>query len=138
MKVQACMTAQPTSVDPGASISEAARLMKQGRFRRLPVVDRGHVVGIVTDRDIRQAMPSDATSLSIWEIHSLIAKIQVREVMTKNPVVVSPEQPLAEAAKLMLERKIGGLPVVQDGRLVGVVTATDVLRAFVQQQAVAA
>lgn len=138
MTVRECMTAHPVTVSPTASIAEAAQLMKQGDFRRLPVVDRGSLVGIVTDRDIKQAMPSDATSLSVWEIHFLIAKIQIREIMTKNPVVVAPGASLEQAAQLMLEHKIGGLPVVQDRQLVGVVTVTDVLRAFVHQQAMVA
>ncbi len=132
MKIKDLMTQHVISVDPSVPIPEAAKRMKEGGFRRLPVLENGELVGIVTDRDIREAMPSDATSLSIWEINYLIPKILVKEIMTKNPVTVSQDSSVERAARLMLEQKIGGLPVMSGGTLVGMITVTDVLWAFLK------
>ncbi|RIH86180.1 Inosine-5'-monophosphate dehydrogenase [Meiothermus luteus] len=135
MLVKEFMTPNPQVVGPEVPVPEAARMMKQGGFRRLPVVKDGRLVGIVTDRDLKEAMPSDASSLSIWELNYLIAKLPVGEVMSKNPITVGENMPLQAAAKLMLEHKIGGLPVVREGRLVGIVTVSDVLRAYLEREA---
>ncbi|WP_295404206.1 CBS domain-containing protein [Meiothermus sp.] len=129
------MTPNPQVVGPDVPVPEAARMMKQGGFRRLPVVKDGRLVGIVTDRDLKEAMPSDASSLSIWELNYLISKLPVGEVMSKDPITIGENMPLQAAAKLMLEHKIGGLPVVQEGRLVGIVTVSDVLRAYLEREA---
>jgi acetoin utilization protein AcuB len=133
MTVKDCMTANPVVISPDATLPEAAALMKKGGFRRLPVVNRGDLIGIITDRDVKQAMPSDATSLSVWEINFLIAQIKVREIMTHAPYTVIEDAPVEDAAKLMLDRKVGGLPVIFADRLTGVITTTDLLRAFVQR-----
>ncbi|MFC6918706.1 CBS domain-containing protein [Meiothermus taiwanensis] len=135
MLVKDFMTPNPTVVSPEATVPEAAQIMKKGGFRRLPVVEEGRLVGIVTDRDLKEAMPSDATSLSIWEINYLISRLSVGEIMTRDPITVADTLPLQAAAKLMLEHKVGGLPVVHEGKLVGIVTVTDVLRAFLQREA---
>jgi acetoin utilization protein AcuB len=132
MKIKELMTQHVVSVDPSLPIPEAQKRMKNGGFRRLPVLENGELVGIVTDRDIREAMPSDATSLSIWEINYLIPKITVKEIMTKNPVTVSQDASVERAARLMLEHKVGGLPVMSGGTLVGMITVTDVLWAFLE------
>jgi acetoin utilization protein AcuB len=132
MKIKDLMTQQVIAVDPSLPIPEAQKRMKEGGFRRLPVLQDGELVGIVTDRDIREAMPSDATSLSIWEINYLIPKILVKEIMSKNPVTVSQDASVERAARLMLEHKIGGLPVMSGGTLVGMITVTDVLWAFLK------
>jgi acetoin utilization protein AcuB len=129
------MTPNPEVVTPEITVPEAAQIMKKGGFRRLPVVKEDRVVGIVTDRDLKEAMPSDANSLSIWELNYLISKLTVGEIMTRNPITVSDTLPLQAAAKLMLEHKVGGLPVEREGRLVGIITVTDVLRAFLQREA---
>lgn len=135
MFVRDWMTPNPVTVSPTHSLPEAVQLMKGGGFRRMPVVEGGKLVGIVTDRDCKEAMPSDATSLSIWEINYLLAKLNVGEIMTKAPVVVQDFMPLPAAARLMLKHKVGGLPVVSDsGELVGVITATDMLKAYLQQE----
>jgi acetoin utilization protein AcuB len=135
MLVKDFMTPNPDVVTPDITVPEAAQIMKKGGFRRLPVVKEGRVVGIVTDRDLKEAMPSDANSLSIWELNYLISKLTVGEIMTRDPITVSDTLPLQAAAKLMLEHKVGGLPVVHEGRLVGIVTITDVLKAFLQREA---
>jgi acetoin utilization protein AcuB len=135
MLVKDFMTPNPEVVTPEITVPEAAQIMKKGGFRRLPVVKEDRVVGIVTDRDLKEAMPSDANSLSIWELNYLISKLTVGEIMTRNPITVSGTLPLQAAAKLMLEHKVGGLPVEREGRLVGIITVTDVLRAFLQREA---
>ncbi|ADD29093.1 CBS domain-containing protein [Meiothermus ruber] len=135
MLVKDFMTPDPQVVTPDVAVPEAAQIMKKGGFRRLPVVEEGRLVGIVTDRDLKEAMPSDATSLSIWEINYLISRLSVGEIMTRDPISVADTLPLQAAAKLMLEYKVGGLPVVHEGKLVGIVTVTDVLRAFLQREA---
>jgi acetoin utilization protein AcuB len=129
------MTPNPVVVDPETSVPEAAKLMRQGGFRRLLVMKHGDLVGIITDRDLKQAMPSSATSLSVWEMGTLIANLKVGQVMSRDPVTVHEDDSLAKAAELMLERRIGGLPVVNGRNLVGIITTTDVLRAFVHQSA---
>jgi acetoin utilization protein AcuB len=135
MLVKDFMTPNPEVVTPEITVPEAAQIMKKGGFRRLPVVKEDRVVGIVTDRDLKEAMPSDANSLSIWELNYLISKLTVGEIMTRDPITVSDTLPLQAAAKLMLEHKVGGLPVEREGRLVGIITVTDVLRAFLQREA---
>jgi acetoin utilization protein AcuB len=135
MLVKDCMTPVPDVVTPDVKVPEAAQIMKKGGFRRLPVVKEGRLIGIITDRDLKEAMPSDATSLSIWELNYLISRLTVGEIMTRDPITVADTMPLQAAAKLMLEHKIGGLPVVHDDKLVGIVTVTDVLKAFLKREA---
>ena len=124
------MTAKPITVDPETPMLEARQRMVTERIRHLVVVDDARVVGIVTDRDIRLNLPSPATSLSVWEINFLLAKLTVGGVMSLPVIVVEPDRPLAEAARIMLDHKIGALPVVEDGRLVGIVTESDFVRAM--------
>jgi acetoin utilization protein AcuB len=131
MTVREIMTSNPVTVPPDATLPAAAELMKRGGFRRLPVVKDGKVLGIVTDRDVKQAMPSDATSLSIWEINYLVAKIKVSEIMSHPVYSVLEDANIEYAAEIMLNHKIGGMPVMFGDQLRGVVTATDLLRAFV-------
>ncbi len=108
---------------------EAYDLMMRKGIRRLPVLDRGRVVGIVTIGDLREARPSKATSLSIYELNYLLARLTVAQIMTHNPFTVTPETPLREAARLMLTHKIGGLPVVGEcGVVIGIITESDVFR----------
>ncbi|HEX7128181.1 MAG TPA: CBS domain-containing protein, partial [Thermodesulfobacteriota bacterium] len=116
---------------PGTPVSEAKQVMERRRIRHLPVVEGDRLVGIVTDRDIRLNLPSPATSLSVWEINYLLARLTVGEVMTKRPITIEPDREATDAAKLMLEHRIGALPVVENGALVGIVTETDLLRAWV-------
>lgn len=134
MRVKDWMSASPLTVPPETSVSEARELMQRKRIRHLLVTEDEELVGIITDRDIRLTLPSPATSLSVWEVNYLLAKLTVGEVMTKRLITVGPDRPIEEAAQLMLEHRIGALPVVEGGRLVGILTETDLLRAFVQTQ----
>ena len=128
------MTPNPIKISIEASLTDAHDLLKEYNIRRLPVVNkRGHLVGIVTLGDIREASPSDATSLSIWEVHYLLAKLKIREIMTLDPITIYTTDTIADAANVMLEHKISGLPVVEpDGRLVGIITESDIFRLVVQ------
>jgi acetoin utilization protein AcuB len=127
--VRDIMSVKPITVDPETLMLEARQRMMDGRIRHLVVTEDSRIVGIVTDRDIRLNLPSPATSLSVWEINFLLARLTVREVMTGSVVVVDPDRPAAEAARIMLDHKIGALPVVDGGRLVGIVTESDFVRA---------
>ncbi len=127
------MTPRPITIDPRTTLPEAHKLMKQSRIRRLPIVDHGKVVGILTLGDIREASPSDAISLSIFELNFLLARLTVDHIMTRDPVTVSPATTIRQAAQLLLEYKIGGLPVVEGEELVGIITESDIFRVLVQE-----
>jgi CBS domain-containing protein len=130
MRVRDLMTAKPITVDPETPMLEARQRMVAERIRHLIVVEDARVVGIVTDRDIRLNLPSPATSLSVWELNYLLAKLTVGGVMSTGVLVVDPDRPAADAARIMMEHKIGALPVVDQGRLVGIVTESDFVRAM--------
>jgi acetoin utilization protein AcuB len=131
MKVRDLMTTGPIVVPPEMPVLDAQQLMTKRRFRHLLVTDGHALLGIVTDRDIRLNVPSPATSLSVWEINYLLARLTVESVMTRTVISVEPERDAAEAAAIMLDHKIGALPVIDGGVIVGIVTETDMLRAFV-------
>jgi acetoin utilization protein AcuB len=135
MLVRDWMTREPLIVTPQTSVEEAIRIMRKERVRHLPVVkkDGDTLVGLVTQTDLLQASPSPATSLSVWEINFLLAKMQVRDAMTEQVIVVEEECPLEEAALVMAEHKIGCLPVVHGRRLVGIITETDLFNLFTEQ-----
>src|SRR5262245_303443 len=114
MRVRDIMTAQPITVDPETPMLEARQWMVQKRIRHLVVVENARVVGIVTDRDIRLNLPSPATSLSVWELNYLLAQLTVGGVMSATVLVVDPDRPVADAARIMMEHKIGALPVVDE------------------------
>ena len=130
MRVGDLMTAKPITVAPGTPMLEARQRMVEERIRHLIVVEDGRVTGIVTDRDIRLNLPSPATSLSVWEINFLLARLTVGNVMTSTVLVVEPDRPIAEAARIMIDHKIGALPVVDDGQLVGILTESDFVRSM--------
>jgi CBS domain-containing protein len=130
MRVRELMTAKPITVDPETPMLEARQRMVEKRIRHLVVVKNARVVGIVTDRDIRLNLPSPATSLSVWEINYLLAQLTVGGVMSAAVIVVDPDRPIAEAARIMIDHKIGALPVVDEGRLVGIITESDFVRAM--------
>ena len=129
------MTRNPITITADTSLTEASRLMQDNDIRRLPVVKNGHVVGIVTWGDIREASASDATTLTIFELGYLLKKLQVERIMTRDPITVTPTTTITRAAQLMLEYKIGGLPVVENGKLVGILTESDVFRMLVTPNA---
>ncbi len=125
------MISNPITVSSDFSILEAQRLLRTHGFRRLPVVDKGVLVGIVTDRDLKDAAPSKATSLSVFELNYLLSKLTIRDIMHTPVYTVSPDDPIEVAALMMEEHKISGLPVVEDGDIVGMITITDLLQAFI-------
>lgn len=132
-KVQNWMSQEVVSVTPKTSIARATITMNEHFIRRLPVVNDGKLVGIVTKGDLREAQPSDATSLSIWELNYLLADLTVDKIMTRNVLTISPDAPLIDAAEIMLNEKISGLPVVDDhGHLIGVISESDVFRMVIQ------
>jgi acetoin utilization protein AcuB len=107
--------------------------MEQQKVRHLPVVDKsGNMVGLVTEDDLLQAEPSDATLLSVWEIHSLLTKVKVKDVMVKDVITTTEDMPIEEAASLLLDHKIGCLPVMRQGKLVGIITESDLFRTFME------
>lgn len=123
------MTREVITISPNTSLAEAHKLMQEKRIRRLPVVDRDRIVGIVTLGDVRGAEPSQASSLSVWEMHDLIAKLKVTEVMTRHPVTIGQNASIGEAARSMLDNKFSGLPVVDESaHLVGIITESDIFR----------
>ena len=121
------MTPNPVTVTPRNAIRTAINLMREGGYRRLPVVDRGRLVGIITDRDLRRAANSPFVVREQWYDNFILDHIEVGSCMTPNPLTVEPSASIAEAARLMRNHKIGGLPVVADGQLAGIVTETDLL-----------
>lgn len=132
MLVRKWMSKNPIVIEENASLSEAINLLKQHKIRRLPVLKKEELVGIISDRDLKEASPSKVTSLDIWELHYLMSKIKVRTVMTRNPITVSPDTTLERAAILMFDNKIGGLPVIdRDRKLVGILTEQDVFKALI-------
>jgi acetoin utilization protein AcuB len=133
MKVKDRMATAVKTVDVDSSITEAFRLMKDNNIRRLPVMDKGKLVGIVTLTDLNQASPSSATSLSIHELNYLLAKTKIRDIIPKKQqlITIDPENYIETAAKIMRENTISGLPVVEDDKLVGIVTETDIFDALI-------
>ncbi len=132
MLVKDWMTKDPVTITDETSMMKAIHMMKERRFRRLPVLHEGKLVGLVTDRDLKEASPSKATTLDVHELYYLLAELQIKEIMSRNPVTVSPEDTVERAAQVMLEKTISGLPVVDDrGHLVGIITQSDVFKAFI-------
>ena len=128
MRVSDLMSPMPITVGPETPMLDARQRMLDERIRHLVVVADDLLVGIVTDRDIRLNLASPATSLSVWELHHLLAKLTVRDVMTRAVLVVDPDRPAAEAARIMLSHKISALPVTDGDRLVGIITESDFVR----------
>jgi acetoin utilization protein AcuB len=114
-------------------VSRALELMRREKVRRFPVLDKhGKLVGIVLEKDLLYASPSPATTLSVFEIHTLLAKIAVRDVMTKDVITVTEDTPLEEAARIMADNGIGGMPVMRGDQLVGIITETDLFKVFLE------
>ena len=132
MRVSDLMSRIVISTPATTPVLEARALMQKERIRHLLVVDDGRLQGIVTDRDIRLNMASPATSLSVWELNHLLARLTVDTVMTRNVIAVDPERDAREAARIMIDHKIGALPVLDGEHLLGIITETDLLRAFME------
>jgi len=132
MLVEDIMRTAVVTITPKTSLSAAVRLMRQRGIRHLPVVDDDVLVGIVSDRDLKQAMASPATSLETHELNYLLEALTVDEIMTRAVITVGRRFPIEEAARLMVKEKVSALPVTETGRLVGIVTETDVLEMFVK------
>jgi acetoin utilization protein AcuB len=131
MLIKDWMAKDPITITEDTSMIKAIHLMKERRFRRLPVVTSGRLVGMVTDRDLKEAAPSKATTLDVHELYYLLAELQVKEIMSHNPLSVSQDDTLEHAAQIMLDHTISGLPVVDaHGKVVGIITQSDVFRAF--------
>jgi acetoin utilization protein AcuB len=120
------------TINPDMPIIEAVNLFKKEHIRRAPVVKDGKLVGIVTEGNLMNASTSSATTLSIWELNYLVSKIKVSEVMTRNVMTVTEDTPIEQAARIMADNKIGGLPVLRDAYVVGIITETDLFKLFLE------
>lgn len=133
MLVRERMTQNPVVVSPSTTFQDAFQLLREKKIRRLPVVRKnGELVGIVVEKDLLYASPSPATSLSLHEVHYLLSKLVIKDVMTKPVISVPDDCPVEEAARIMIDHRIGSLPVLKDGKLVGIITETDVFKLMVE------
>jgi acetoin utilization protein AcuB len=127
------MTRNPVTITEDTSIDDALHLMRERKVRRFPIMDKaGHLVGIVSDKDLLHAAPSPASTLSVYEMHYLLAKLTVKKVMSSPVITVSPDMPLEDAARIMADNKIGGLPVLDGDKLVGIITETDIFKILLE------
>ena len=132
MLVKNWMTAKVVTGEPSTSMQDAIRLMRDNDIRILPVMKGGKIVGIVTDRDIKRASASDATTLEIHELLYLVSKIKLKEIMNKKPITIPSNYTIEEAAEILIRNKISGLPVVDlKNQLIGVITQTDIFKALI-------
>jgi acetoin utilization protein AcuB len=130
--VENWMNPNVITVDADDSMLDATKLLKEHNIRHLPVLEKGKLVGVITDRDLKRAAPSDATALEAHELLYLIANIKVREIMTKNPITVPYNYTIEEAADLLLQARISGMPVVgKDGDVIGTITQTDLFKVLI-------
>ncbi|MCA9978689.1 MAG: CBS domain-containing protein [Anaerolineales bacterium] len=133
MLVKERMSSPVISVGPDMPIMECLKLMQDKSIRRTPVLDKqGKLVGIVSDKDLLNAAPSDATTLSVWEMNYLIGQVKVKDVMTFKVLTVTEDTPIEEAAYAMVQNKIGGMPVMRDSKVVGLITETDLFKIFLE------
>ncbi len=133
MLVKDRMTHNPITIRDDTPLPDALKIMRDSKIRRLPVLDKsGKLVGIVSEKDLLYASPSPATSLSVWEINYLVSKVPVSELMTKEVITVSEDCPMEEAARIMADSKIAGLPVMRGDALVGIITETDLFKVFLE------
>ncbi len=120
------------TISPDMSALDAQAFMRREHIRRAPVIQDGKLVGIVTESDLLNASPTQATLLSVWEINYLVSKIKVSQVMTKKVLTIAEGTPIEEAARVMIDNKIGGLPVTRDGKVVGIITETDLFKVMLE------
>ncbi|MEW6771326.1 MAG: CBS and ACT domain-containing protein [Bacillota bacterium] len=131
MFVHDCMTANPITITRDTPIFQALEIVQNRKIRHLPVVRDGKLIGLVTERGLLKVSPSPASTLSVYELNYILAKVTVAEAMIKDPITVGPDLPIEEAALLMREHKVGCLPVVEGNKLVGILTQTDMVEALV-------
>ncbi len=132
MLVKEWMATDPITVEEDTSIMKVTQLLKEHSFRRVPVVRRKKLVGIVSDRDIKEAAPSKATSLDVHELYYLLSEIKVKDIMTPNPLTLKEDDSVEKAAVIMLENRISGMPVVDDdNHVIGLVTQTDIFKVMI-------
>lgn len=132
MLVRNWMTPEVITISPETSLLKIGKILKDNNVRRVPVVEKsGRLVGIISDRDVKDASPSKATTLDMYEMHYLLAEIKASQIMTKNPITIKSSDTVERAAMIMLDNKIGGLPVVDDDKLVGIISDQDVFKALV-------
>ena len=132
MLVKGWMTSDVMTIDEDTSMMKASQIMKENNIRRLPVMHKGKLVGMVTDRDIKEASPSKATTLDVHELYYLLSELKVKDIMSKNVSTIGPEETVEKAAVKMLEHRISGLPVVNDkGKVVGVITQGDIFKVLI-------
>lgn len=131
MFVKNRMTKNPYTIPSSTTIADAVALFREKGFRRFPVVDNGKLVGILTKEDIQTVSPTKATSLSIFEVNYFLSKITIKEAMTKKVITIEADNLLEEAAVKMRENKISTLPVMENGKLVGIITESDIFEAFI-------
>lgn len=133
MLVKDRMTQNPLTILPDMPVAEALSFMRQKNVRRFPVVNKkGKLVGIVAEKDLLYASPSPATSLSVYEVGYLLSKLKVEEIMAKKVTTVSPDAPLEEAARVMVDNQVGALPVMDKDHLIGIITETDIFKTFLE------
>jgi acetoin utilization protein AcuB len=133
MLVRERMTPNPVTITPDTSVPDALILMRERKVRRFPELDRhGKLAGIVSEKDLLHAAPSPATTLSVWEIKELLGKLKVSEVMTREVITISEDTPLEEAARLMADNRIAGLPVMRGKTVVGIITETDLFKSLLE------
>ena len=128
MRAKDMMTKNPITVNPGTLVLDAQKIMKQKNIRRLPVVEKGKLVGIVTKHDLLEVEPSPATPANLYELNYLLSKMKVKEIMKKNPITINPDTPFEDALRIGQEKKVGSFPVVDKGKLVGIATESDIVR----------
>jgi acetoin utilization protein AcuB len=133
MLVKERMSRHPITISPDTSLYDALRIMREEKIRRLPVLDKkGKLVGIVLEKDLLYASPSPATSLSVYELNYLVSRIKIADLMTTDVITVCEDCPLEEAARIMADNDIGGLPVMRGDQLVGMITESDLFKVFLE------
>lgn len=127
------MSTPPITVTPTTSLAEAQHIMAQRHTRRLPVIQHGRLIGIVTWGDLRAAQPPETTTLSMYEWRALLDEVTIAECMTRDPITIAPDAPVLEAAQMMVTHKFGGLPVVEHDQVVGMITESDLFRLLIAE-----
>lgn len=132
MRIKDVMTKNPITVSPDTLVMDAQTLMKEKKIRRLPVVDKGKLVGILTKYDLQEAIPPKTTFSSLYDLNHYLSKIKVKDLMKRNPISVSPYTPVEDVLRIGQEEKIGSFPVVENGKLIGIATESDIVRFLIR------